>query len=102
MVKKGATKAAPAQAEKIEKSEDELKKTTTDDGSSSEDEAVGHEDVEMTEDQKLVAEAAGLGEQVTRLPCFHKLIKRSFRLPKKAPNNRAPKRRLANSSANSD
>uniref|UniRef100_A0A914YKT6 NAC-A/B domain-containing protein n=2 Tax=Panagrolaimus superbus TaxID=310955 RepID=A0A914YKT6_9BILA len=51
---------------KVEKSEDEVKKTTTDDGSSSEDEAVGHEEpVEMTEDQKRFAEAAGLGEQVT-------------------------------------
>jgi len=66
MTKKGATKTAHAHVEKIEKSEDELKKTTTDDGSSSEDEAVGHEEqVEMTEDQKRVAEAAGLGEQVS-------------------------------------
>uniref|UniRef100_A0A914QL32 NAC-A/B domain-containing protein n=3 Tax=Panagrolaimus TaxID=55784 RepID=A0A914QL32_9BILA len=43
-----------------------MKKTTTDDGSSSEDEAAGQDEVvEMTEDQKRFAEAAGLGEQVT-------------------------------------
>jgi nascent polypeptide-associated complex subunit alpha len=63
MPKKGATAAA---APKVEKSEDEMKKTTTDDGSSSEDEAAGQDEVvEMTEDQKRFAEAAGLGEQVT-------------------------------------
>uniref|UniRef100_A0AC34G4Q4 NAC-A/B domain-containing protein n=1 Tax=Panagrolaimus sp. ES5 TaxID=591445 RepID=A0AC34G4Q4_9BILA len=58
--------AAPVATPQVEKSEDEVKKTTTDDGSSSEDEAAGHEEViEMTEDQKRFAEAAGLGEQVT-------------------------------------
>jgi nascent polypeptide-associated complex subunit alpha len=63
MPKKGATAAA---APKVEKSEDEMKKTTTDDGSSSEDETAGQDEVvEMTEDQKRFAEAAGLGEQVT-------------------------------------
>jgi nascent polypeptide-associated complex subunit alpha len=63
MPKKSATAAA---APKVEKSEDEMKKTTTDDGSSSEDEAAGQDEVvEMTEDQKRFAEAAGLGEQVT-------------------------------------
>ena len=68
MTKKSAKKDAPAaapQAEKVEKSEDELKKTTTDDGSSSEDEVqVEDEPVNINEEQKRVAEAAGLGEQV--------------------------------------
>jgi nascent polypeptide-associated complex subunit alpha len=63
MPKKGATAVATPQ---VEKSEDEVKKATTDDGSSSEDEAVGQEEqVEMTEDQLRFAEAAGLGDQVT-------------------------------------
>lgn len=46
--------------------EEEPKKTTTDDNSSSDDEEVpGLEEGEVTEQQKKVAEAAGLSEQVT-------------------------------------
>ena len=42
------------------------KKVVTSDGSSSEDEGVGQDEVaELTEDQKRFAEAAGLGEQAT-------------------------------------
>lgn len=81
MTKKSAKKEAPAAAapqaekvEKVEKSEDELKKTTTDDGSSSDDEVqVEDEPVNINEEQKRVAEAAGLGEQVgfVYFPCFN-------------------------------
>lgn len=44
--------------------EEEVKKTTTDDGSSSDDEVPELEEGEVTEQQKKVAEAAGLSEQV--------------------------------------
>uniref|UniRef100_A0A914C5G0 NAC-A/B domain-containing protein n=1 Tax=Acrobeloides nanus TaxID=290746 RepID=A0A914C5G0_9BILA len=44
--------------------QDELKKTTTDDGSSSDEEMPELEEGEVTEQQKKVAEAAGLSEQV--------------------------------------
>lgn len=43
---------------------EDLKKVTTDDGSSSDDEIPELEEGEVTEQQKKVAEAAGLSEQV--------------------------------------
>lgn len=43
---------------------EEVKKVTTDDGSSSDDEVPELEEGEVTEQQKKVAEAAGLIEQV--------------------------------------
>lgn len=43
---------------------EEPKKTTTDDGSSSDDEVPELEEGEVTEEQKKVAEAAGIAEQV--------------------------------------
>lgn len=49
---------------KTKSDNEEPKKTTTDDGSSS-DEAPELEEGEVTEEQKKVAEAAGIGEQVT-------------------------------------
>lgn len=53
-----------AETDKVAPHEDELKKTTTDDGSSSDDEMPELEEGEVTEQQKKVAEAAGLSEQV--------------------------------------
>lgn len=50
--------------EKHSAAEEEIKKTTTDDGSSSDDEIPELEEGEVTEQQKKVAEAAGLSEQV--------------------------------------
>lgn len=44
---------------------EDIKKTTTDDGSSSDDEIPELEEGEVTEQQKKVAEAAGLSEQVS-------------------------------------
>jgi nascent polypeptide-associated complex subunit alpha len=58
MVSSAATENAHAQ------SEEEVKKTTTDDGSSSDEEVPELEEGEVTEQQKRVAEAAGLSEQV--------------------------------------
>ncbi len=61
--------------------QDELKKTTTDDGSSSDEEMPELEEGEVTEQQKKVAEAAGLSEQVqiwynkTEIIDRHKILK---------------------------
>lgn len=54
-----------AETENVQPHEhEEQKKTTTDDGSSSDDEMPELEEGEVTEQQKKVAEAAGLSEQV--------------------------------------
>lgn len=50
--------------------EEEPKKTTTEDGSSSEGEVPELEEGDVTEEQKKVAEAAGLSEQVDILSTF--------------------------------
>ena len=44
--------------------EEPKKTTTTDDGSSSEEDVPELDEGEVTEEQKKVAEAAGIGEQV--------------------------------------
>ncbi|KAL3077144.1 hypothetical protein niasHS_013133 [Heterodera schachtii] len=48
----------------VKTKEEDPKKTTTDDGSSSEEEVPELEEGDVTEEQKKVAEAAGLSEQV--------------------------------------
>jgi hypothetical protein len=53
------------ETEKQATNDEEMKKTTTDDGSSTDEDEVPPElEGEVTEQQKKVAEAAGLGEQV--------------------------------------
>jgi hypothetical protein len=53
---------------------EEPKKTTTDDGTSSDEEAPELEEGEVTEEQKKVAEAAGISEQVLSFLTFKNLI----------------------------